>query len=179
VISLPGAVDGLRCHQGDDLALDSLAVQCGFGRVREVGVRDPRDLAVRRQRVSQHVRVLLDAEALGWDGAVTELRDRMVRALQHKGVHVGYWLTHPQPKNPVFRRGGPVAWSPGAVDEPLEPYRPADHAVAQRVLDSSIVLGRAPYPLQVLQQRLREGRRPSAPRRSGPISDRSRRSCGA
>lgn len=51
--------------------------------------------------------------------------------------------------NPVFRRSGPVAWSPGAMDEPLEPYRAADHAVAQHVLDSSIVIGRAPYPLQV------------------------------
>ncbi|TDD61900.1 aminotransferase class I/II-fold pyridoxal phosphate-dependent enzyme [Kribbella antibiotica] len=109
-------------------------------------------------RTSSHhlVRILLDPEALGWEGEVTELRDRLVQALQKEGVHAGYWLTHPQPKNPVFRRGGPVAWSPGAVDEPLEPYRAADYAVTQHVLDSSIVIGRAPHPLQVQPSKVAE-----------------------
>ena len=93
-------------------------------------------------------RVLLDPVALGWEGDPRELRDRVIRALRAEGVWAGMTLVEPFPRMPLFRRDTPTVWTPGTKDGPLTPWDGAAFPVATAVLNTSIVLGRTPHPLQ-------------------------------
>jgi perosamine synthetase len=101
----------------------------------------------RRTCVFYRYRIRLDAAELGFAGPAVELRDRVLWALQAEGVAASLWQLRPLPAQPLFRRSGPFRpWQPGDEDE-LEPWRSEDYPEANRLIDSSIVLGTAEHPL--------------------------------
>jgi perosamine synthetase len=100
-------------------------------------------------------RVMIDPEALGFDGPAPELRDRLVRALRAEGVEAVLWQVAPLPAYPAFRKPTYAPWHPSR-DEPLADWDPAEYPVAVRVLESSLVLGSERSPLFVQDGSLME-----------------------
>jgi perosamine synthetase len=93
-------------------------------------------------------RARLDIDALGYDGEVVDLRDRVIAALIAEGVGAGVWQHHPLPAHPVFRR--PLApWQPGTDAIDLAPWDPASFPNATALCESSFLLNGFPTPLAV------------------------------
>jgi len=90
-----------------------------------------------------HYRVRLDPSALGLgDVPPTVFRDALGQALLAAGVGCELWHTQPAPAFPVFQeRGG---------------YDPADYPEAIAMLDSSLVICEARYPIFLQSQELIE-----------------------
>jgi perosamine synthetase len=98
-----------------------------------------------RTCVFYRYRIRIDPDALGFNGAPLELRDRFLYALQREGVASSLWQLLPLPAQPVFRRPfGP--WRPATDLAPIAPWDRAEHPEAARLLESSIVLGTAEEP---------------------------------
>jgi dTDP-4-amino-4,6-dideoxygalactose transaminase len=100
-----------------------------------------------RVSIYHKYRVRIDRNALDsrWDA--TQLRNRLVRALQAEGVAASLWHVHPLPANPAFRKGALQSWAPGDDDLPLRPWHPERFPVTSRLLDESLVLGSERFPI--------------------------------
>jgi dTDP-4-amino-4,6-dideoxygalactose transaminase len=109
-----------------------------------------------RTSVYYKYRLGLDPAALGWNGAASEFRDRLIRALRAEGVEALLWQIEPLPAYPAFRRASYAAWTPALDDQPLFPWDPAEYPVASRVLDSSFIVGSEHHPIIVQSQSLME-----------------------
>lgn len=109
-----------------------------------------------RTSVYHKYRLAIDVEALGYSGDPKELRDSLLRALRAEGVQAVLWQSQPLPAQAAFRR--PLRpWHRGlAGDDALEPYEPDRFPVAERILDSSIVIGSEAHPLYVQTPELME-----------------------
>ena len=94
------------------------------------------------------LRVILDPEQLGWDGPLTELRDRIMMALRAEGVPAGYWGLEPLSDQVVFRRITPAFRTINSHSGPIRPVDPESMPVTRTTLQGSVVLGRAPDALQ-------------------------------
>jgi perosamine synthetase len=101
-------------------------------------------------------RVLIDPDALAFDGPARELRDRLVRALRAEGVEAVLWQAEPLPAYPAFRKAAYAPWQPGRDDEPLADWDPSEYPVAVRVLESSLILCSEQSPLFVQEASLME-----------------------
>ena len=107
-----------------------------------------------RESVWRVYRVVVDPEPLGYTGPVSELRDRIVRALDAEGVPVVLAYEHPLTAHPAFRRA-PVPWMPG--DDPaLDQWDPDEFPVTRHLVESSFLIDPArPFCIQdatVLEQ---------------------------
>ncbi len=109
-----------------------------------------------RTSVYHKYRVMIDPDALGFDGPAPELRDRLVHALRAEGVEAVLWQVLPLPAYPAFRRPRYVPWHPSRDDEPLTTWDPSAFPASVRVLESSLVLGSEGRPLFVQEQSLME-----------------------
>ncbi|MGH3276479.1 MAG: DegT/DnrJ/EryC1/StrS family aminotransferase, partial [Streptosporangiaceae bacterium] len=74
-----------------------------------------------RTSVYHKYRIRLHAEALGYEGPITELRDRVLFALRAEGVEAVVWQLDALPAYPAFRRGRLHPWHPRDDKQPLEP----------------------------------------------------------
>jgi perosamine synthetase len=92
--------------------------------------------------------VQLDPDALGYDGSVADLRDRVMRAVQAEGVEAMIWQPQPIPAQPVFRRTL-RPWQSHTAGEPMREWDPAEYPVASRLVDVSLALGTEARPLYV------------------------------
>jgi perosamine synthetase len=117
----------------------------GLGRIGGVV---PPHVADDRTSVFHKYRIRLDPSALGFDGAATELRDRVLFALRAEGVEAVLWQVEPLPAHPAFRRTL-QPWTERLEQEPLRDFDAAQYPVARRLVDESIVLGSEPAPLFV------------------------------
>ena len=102
-----------------------------------------------RTHVYHKYRVRLLPEELGFDGPPTELRDKLVIALQAEGVPAVLWQMFPLPANPLFQRkegfGKGFPWSfPGARDVR---YRVEEYPETVHLLNSSLVIGSERFPI--------------------------------
>jgi dTDP-4-amino-4,6-dideoxygalactose transaminase len=97
-------------------------------------------------------RVRLDAAALGYDGPLPELRDRLVLALRAEGVDASLWQVVPLPANPAFRNAL-RPWHPSR-SEPLRRWDPGEYPEATRVLEGSFLLGSEAHPLFIQEPAL-------------------------
>jgi len=102
-----------------------------------------------RTHVYHKYRVRLLPEELGFDGPLTELRDKLVIALQAEGVPAVLWQMFPLPANPLFQRkegfGKGFPWSfPGARDVR---YRVEEYPETVHLLNSSLVIGSERFPI--------------------------------
>lgn len=97
--------------------------------------------------------VQLDPHAGGFAGAPSELRDRVLRAVQAEGVEAMVWQPQPIPAQPVFRKTH-RPWQPAHADEPLRPWDPAEFPVTSRLVDVSLALGTEAFPLYVQEEPL-------------------------
>jgi perosamine synthetase len=88
-----------------------------------------------RSCVFYRYRIVLNREELGFAGPPRELRDRLLWALQQRGVAASLWQHEPLPAQPVFGDRLHASWDPAA------------HPNTRRLLDSSIVIGTAEHPL--------------------------------
>jgi len=103
-----------------------------------------------RVGVYHRYRIRLDAAALGWEGPLVELRDRLLFALRGEGVAASTWQLLPLPASPIFRRrAAPAPWRPGLDEEDLAPWDPSAYPETSRLLDGSLVLGPEAEPLYV------------------------------
>jgi perosamine synthetase len=102
-----------------------------------------------RRSVWYIYRVLLDPGAIGYEGDVSELRDRVVAALAAEGVAVMLWQHHPLPAYTAFRRRSLRPWQASLEGEPISPWDPSEFPVATRICDGSLVLGTGAHPLAV------------------------------
>jgi dTDP-4-amino-4,6-dideoxygalactose transaminase len=100
-----------------------------------------------RTSVYYKYRVTIDRDALGVETPLTELRDRLIRALRAEGVEALLWQIEPLPAYPAFRRRTYGPWFPSLDREPLADWEPAEYPVASRMLDSSFILGSEPHPI--------------------------------
>ncbi len=100
-------------------------------------------------------RVRFDPAALGYDGSATDLRDRMVHALNAEGVRAVMWQHHPLAAYAAFRRPL-VPWHPSNADAPLKRWDPAEYPVATRLCEQSFVLGSGANPLAAQTPQLME-----------------------
>lgn len=92
--------------------------------------------------------IQLDAGALGYGGPPTELRDRVLRALQAEGVEAMVWQPQPIPAQPVFRaRMRP--WHARDAEDALRSWDPQEYPVSSRLVDVSFALGTEARPLYV------------------------------
>jgi len=108
-----------------------------------------------RTHVYHKYRVRLEPIELGFDGPATELRDRVLRALQAEGVEAVVWQVHPLPAYPAFR-GELAPWHRRREGEPLRQWDPAEFPEASRLLDESLILGSEGMPLFVQEPSLME-----------------------
>lgn len=92
--------------------------------------------------------IQLDLDELGYSGPPTELRDRILRALQAEGVEAMVWQPQPIPAQPVFRKR-PRPWFAANADDPLLPWDPQEYPVSSRLVDVSLALGTEARPLYV------------------------------
>jgi dTDP-4-amino-4,6-dideoxygalactose transaminase len=109
-----------------------------------------------RTSVYHKYRVRLDAEAAGYTGPITELRDRVLFALRAEGVEAVVWQLDALPAYPAFRRGRLHSWHPRDDKQPLEPWDRGTFPEAAALLDSSIVIGSMPHPLFIQDASLME-----------------------
>ena len=100
-------------------------------------------------------RVRLDPAELGFDGAPTELRDRVVQGLRAEGVEAVLWQVHPLPAYPAFRRRL-APWHAERAGEGLRPWDPEEFPAASRLLDVSLILGSETMPLFIQERPLME-----------------------
>lgn len=124
------------------------------GLARIPGVVPPR-VPGDRTHVYHKYRLRLEPRQLGFDGPATELRDRIVRALQAEGVHAVLWQVHPLPAYPAFRREL-RPWHKRRDAEPLRDWDPAEFPNATRILDESLILGSETSPLFIQEPDLME-----------------------
>lgn len=103
---------------------------------------------VPRDRTSVYLKyqVRIDAAALGFNGPRTELRDRLLYALQAEGVRAVLWQTELLPSFPAFRRAL-CTWAPKQDAVELQPWDPQEYPVASAILDSSLIIGSEGEPL--------------------------------
>ena len=104
-----------------------------------------------RKHVYHKYRLRLDAKAAGVDAAPKVFRDKVLAAIQAEGVASCLWETLPVPAQKNFKEhvgyGRNCPWSCPLRDEPAPLTDPADYAVAQALLDSSMVLGHHSFPI--------------------------------
>jgi perosamine synthetase len=130
-----------------DVARENAAILAEIGQLP--GFRPPE---TPEDRIGTHhlYRVLIDPEALGWPGSPSELRDRIIWALDAEGVAAGYWGLAPLDRMTAFRRKVPGFRTIHPDDDrPTRSWDPAALPVTRQVLDSSLILGRVPETLQV------------------------------
>lgn len=99
--------------------------------------------------------IQIDSDELGYSGPMSELRDRVLLALQAEGVAAMVWQPQPIPAQPAFRTD-PRPWQPAHVHEELRPWDPAEYPVASRLVDVSLSLGNEATPLYVQEPSLME-----------------------
>jgi perosamine synthetase len=96
-------------------------------------------------------RVRIDPDALGYDGPVTELRDRIIHALRAEGVEAVVWQVFPLPALPVFRR--PLTtWHASRAATTLGEWDPAEFPAAAVALDETFLIGSETMPLYVQER---------------------------
>jgi perosamine synthetase len=99
--------------------------------------------------------IQLDPKELAFDGAASELRDRVLLALQAEGVKAMVWQPQPVPAQPVFRR--PLRpWHEKLDEQRPEPWDADECPVASRIVDISLALGTEDKPLYVQEPALME-----------------------
>jgi dTDP-4-amino-4,6-dideoxygalactose transaminase len=109
-----------------------------------------------RTSVYHKYRIRLDAEAVGYSGPITELRDRVLFALRAEGVEAVVWQLDALPAYPAFRRGPLRPWHPRDDKQPLEPWDRGAFPEAAALLDCSIVIGSMQYPIYIQDASLME-----------------------
>jgi dTDP-4-amino-4,6-dideoxygalactose transaminase len=109
-----------------------------------------------RTSVHYKYRVRIDPAAIGWTGAASELRDRLIRSLRAEGVEALLWQTEPLPAYPAFRHATLSPWYRALDDVPLRPWEPGEFPVASQVLDSSFIVGSEHHPIIIQSQPLME-----------------------
>lgn len=96
-------------------------------------------------------RLRLDPKAAGVDVAPKAFRDRVLAAIKAEGVEACLWETLPVPRQKNFLEqvgyGSHCPWACPLRDKPAPRHDLADSAVAQELLDTSIVLGSHSYPI--------------------------------
>jgi dTDP-4-amino-4,6-dideoxygalactose transaminase len=97
--------------------------------------------------------VQLDPDELGFDGPASELRDRVLVALQAEGVDAMVWQPQPVPAQPAFRRAL-RPWHARVDQEPLREWDPGEFPVASRLVDCSLSLVSERHPLFVQDEEL-------------------------
>lgn len=100
-------------------------------------------------------RVRLNPRELEWDGAATELRDRVVGALGAEGAEAAIWQVHPLPAYPAFR-GALRPWHKSQDGAELRDWDPAEYPESVRLLDESFILGSETAPLFIQEVALME-----------------------
>jgi perosamine synthetase len=99
--------------------------------------------------------IQLDGDELGYPGPASELRDRVLLALQAEGVAAMVWQPQPIPAQPAFRTDL-RPWQPADVREELRPWDASEFPVASRLVDVSLSLGNEATPLYVQEPWLME-----------------------
>jgi dTDP-4-amino-4,6-dideoxygalactose transaminase len=87
-----------------------------------------------------YYRVSLDLRELDWDGDPLHARDNIIRALYLEGAPVSTWLLDGRSRQRAFRTNS---------DGTLRKIDPQDCPITQLVLDTTFVIGAAPYMLHV------------------------------
>jgi perosamine synthetase len=102
-----------------------------------------------REHVWYIYRVRLDAQALGWNGHATELRDRVMAALVAEGVPATIWQHDPLPAFSAFRRADDTVRPSvaGAPEAELTPWDPAAFPNSTRICRETFVVGSGATPL--------------------------------
>ena len=105
-------------------------------------------------------RLRFDVEAFGLDVPPATFRDLLGRALQAEGVDTMLWHSQPVTSFPIFQTKEGLApgfpWSLAPEGQRVA-YDPAAYPEAQRLLDSSLVIGDARHPLFVQPREVMEG----------------------
>ncbi len=105
-------------------------------------------------------RLRFDPDALGVGVEAREFRDLLGRALLAEGADASLWHNLPVTSNPLFRDknglGDGFPWTQPPASRTIE-YEPADYPRAARMLDSSICVADAKYPLFVQPRQVMEG----------------------
>ncbi|MEU8834408.1 DegT/DnrJ/EryC1/StrS family aminotransferase [Streptomyces sp900116325] len=130
-----------------EVAAENAAVLAKIG---EFAGFQPPEIPEDRSSTHHLYRVVIDAEALGWQGPASELRDRIIWALHAEGVTAGYWGRAPLNRMTAFRRTTPRFRTVAPDDHrPALAWEPEALPVTEQVLDTSLVLGRAPETLHI------------------------------
>jgi len=113
-----------------------------------------------RTHIYHKYRLRLDPKAAGFDVAPTVFRDRVLAALQAEGVQSCLWERKPVPAQKNFAEhvgyGKHCPWACPLRDKPMPLTDPADYAVAQALLDSSVVIGSHSFPIICQKMELME-----------------------
>ncbi len=111
----------------------------------------PPHIPENRVSVYHKFRVKLDPKAAGIDVAPTIFRDKILAALKAEGVECCLWEVKPVPAQKAFKAlagyGKKCPYHCPMRETPAESTPPEDYAVAQALLDTSIVLGSHSYPI--------------------------------
>jgi perosamine synthetase len=109
-----------------------------------------------RTSVYHKYRIRLDAQAAGYTGPITELRDQVLFALRAEGVEAVVWQLDALPAYPAFRRGQLRPWHPRDDKQPLESWDRGAFPETAALLDCSIVIGSMQYPIYIQDASLME-----------------------
>jgi perosamine synthetase len=95
-------------------------------------------------------RLRFDPDAWNTKLDAVEVRDRLLRALKAEGVAATLWHVTPLPSFPIFKSlqgyGKGCPWSCPYYGREIH-YDPADYPMAQRLLDTSLVINNGTYPI--------------------------------
>jgi len=115
-----------------------------------------------RTSIYHKYRLCFDPEALGMGSRMvaTELRNRLLDALEAEGVEITVWHVTPLTSFPIFQRldegyGRGCPWSCPYYGQEIS-YNPADYPQALRLMDTSLVVNTEPYPIYLQDLELME-----------------------
>ena len=110
-----------------------------------------------RMHIYHKYRVLLHPEKLASAVSGDKFRDGILSALRAEGIEVSLWQTIPLPENPLFQEkegyGKGCPWSCGHLGRVVD-YGKKDYPATQEVIDNSLVIGSAYYPIYAQQLEL-------------------------
>ena len=113
-----------------------------------------------RTSIFYKYRLRFDPDAFGSKLPATEMRDRLLAALEAEGVSVTLWHVEPLPAFPIFQRlnegyGKGCPWSCPYYGKEIR-YNPDDYPQAKRMLDTSIIINDEPNPIFLQDMELME-----------------------
>jgi dTDP-4-amino-4,6-dideoxygalactose transaminase len=104
-----------------------------------------------RTTVYHKYRIRFDPEELGLRMAATEVRNRLLEALEAEGVAISLWHVTPLASFPLFQKlgegyGKGCPWSCPFYGRSIE-YNPEDYPEAIRLLDTSLIINDELHPI--------------------------------